>query len=386
MIKEDLEKYFFQTFSSGQNPIIACSPGRINIIGEHTDYNEGFVLPAAIDKVAYFVVSSNEEDTINLLAYDLDEKCSVAINDIQPVSNVTWPNYILGVVAQFIERGANVKGFNALLTSDIPLGAGLSSSAAVCCATVFALNELFRTRFDEKTMIKMAQKAEHNFAGVNCGIMDQFASIMGKKDHLIKLDCRSLNYSYVPLHLQDHKILLINSNVKHSLSSSEYNIRREQCNQALDWIKEIHPQIHSLRDVTHQMLNDIVLPKNESIHVKARYVLEENDRLHAVCSALMNGDLIELGRMMYASHEGLRLHYRVSCEELDLLVDQTRQSGYSIGSRMMGGGFGGCTINIIREQNIKPLLDLLKPIYEKQTGLELTSYIVSIENGTKLVN
>jgi len=234
----------------GTEPLIVRSPGRINIIGEHTDYNNGFVLPASIDKAAYLAIALRDDDEIHLKAEDLNETFSISIKDMKPVGDISWPNYILGSVAQFIKKGVALKGFNALLTSDVPIGAGLSSSAAVECATTFALNELFKTNLDRVEMVKMSQKAEHEYAGVMCGIMDQFASMMGKKDHVIKLDCRSLEYEYVPFKLEGIKILLLDTNVKHSLASSEYNTRRKECAQAVEWIKEHEPNVNSLRDAT----------------------------------------------------------------------------------------------------------------------------------------
>jgi len=251
---------FLRKFNT--TPFIFRSPGRINIIGEHTDYNDGFVLPAAIDKAAYIAMSLRDDDEIHLVAADLNEYFSISINDLKPVGDISWPNFILGAAAQFAKRGLPLKGFNAVLMSDVPIGAGLSSSAAIECATTFALNELLQTNLDRITMVKMAQQAEHEYAGVMCGIMDQFASMMGKKDHVIKLDCRTLEYEYVPFQLKGLKILLLDTNVKHSLASSEYNTRRKECEQAVAWVKEHEPQVNSLRDVTEEMLDKYVLTKD----------------------------------------------------------------------------------------------------------------------------
>lgn len=273
----------------GTEPLIVRSPGRINIIGEHTDYNDGFVLPAAIDKAAYLAIALRDDDEIHLRAEDLDEKFSISIKEMKPVGDISWPNYILGSVAQFIKKGVPIKGFNALLTSDVPIGAGLSSSAAVECATTFALNELFKTNFDRVEMVKMSQKAEHEYAGVMCGIMDQFASMMGKKDHVIKLDCRSLDYEYVPFQLEGIKILLLDTNVKHSLASSEYNTRRKECAQAVEWIKEHEPNVNSLRDVTEEMLDKYVMPKDQLIDKRSRFVVQEINRLQKACEDLKKG-------------------------------------------------------------------------------------------------
>ena len=295
--------------------IVVRSPGRINIIGEHTDYNEGFVLPAAIDKAAYIAASLRDDDEIHLLAIDLNESFSIKLSDLRPVADISWPNYILGSSAQFIKRGVKLSGFNIALSSDVPIGAGLSSSAAVECAVVFALNELLKTNIDRLTMVQMAQKAEHEFAGVLCGIMDQFASMMGKKDYLIKLDCRSLEYEYVPFKLEGIKVLLLNTNVKHSLASSEYNTRRIECETAVRWVREHVQGINSLRNVDEKMLNSYVLPKDKLIDKRSRFVVQEIKRLTEGCKDLQHGDLAALGKKMFATHDGLSKMYEVSCKE-----------------------------------------------------------------------
>jgi galactokinase len=382
-MKEKIAQKYSELFDG--NPIIVRSPGRINIIGEHTDYNNGFVLPAAIDKAAYIAISLRGDDEIHLVAADLNETFSISINDLNPVGDISWPNFILGAAAQFPKRGIPIKGFNAVLMSDVPIGAGLSSSAAIECATTFALNELLQTNLDRITMVKMAQKAEHEYAGVMCGIMDQFASMMGKKDHVIKLDCRTLEYEYVPFKLKGLKILLLNTNVKHSLASSEYNTRRKECEQAVAWVKEREPQVNSLRDVTEEMLDKYVLPKDTLVDRRSRFVVQEINRLLRGCEDLQRGDLPALGKKMFATHEGLSKLYEVSCKELDYLVDFVKNNDAVIGARMMGGGFGGCTINIIKEEAIETLIASVKPAYETAMNLPLTYYIASIENGTEII-
>lgn len=368
-----------------QKPLIVRSPGRVNIIGEHTDYNEGFVLPAAIDKAAYLAVSLREDDEIHLVALDLNDTYSVRLADLKPLRDVNWPNYILGSAAQFAKRGIPLRGFNAVLTSDVPIGAGLSSSAAVECATVFALNELLKAKIDRLSMVRMAQKAEHEYAGVMCGIMDQFASMMGRKDHVIMLDCRSLEYEYVPFRLDGIKVLLLNTNVKHSLASSEYNARRKECETAVVWVREHVQDVNSLRDVTEEMLDKFVKTRDKLIDKRSRFVVQEIERLKVACTDLQHGDLISLGKKMFATHDGLSKMYAVSCKELDWLVDQVRNHEAVIGSRMMGGGFGGCTINLVKEDAIEELVATLKPAYEKEMNLPLTHYVASIENGTELI-
>lgn len=384
-IINNLKTVFGKTFEASHQPIIVRSPGRINIIGEHTDYNGGFVLPAAIDKAAYIAMALRDDDEIHLMAQDLNETFSISIKDLKPVADISWPNYILGAVAQFQKKNILLKGFNAILTSDVPIGAGLSSSAAVECATVFALNELLHTNFTKIEMVLMAQKAEHEYAGVMCGIMDQFASVMGKHNHVMKLDCRSLEYEYVPFNLDGIKILLLNTNVKHSLASSEYNTRRQECEQAVEWIKEYHPEVISLRDVSEAMLNKYVFPKNLLIDKRSRFIVQEIDRLQQGCEDLKMGDINALGKKMFATHDGLSNMYDVSCKELDFLVDFVKKNDAVVGARMMGGGFGGCTINLVKEEAIEELIKQIQPAYEAAMGLPLNYYIASIENGTSII-
>jgi len=382
-LKEEIKRVFKKKFQA--EPIIIRSPGRINIIGEHTDYNEGFVLSAAIDKAAYIAASLRDDDEIHIVAMDLNEYFSVKLSDLKPVGDISWPNYILGSAAQFIKRGVKLPGFNIVLSSDVPIGAGLSSSAAVECATVFALNELLKTNIDRLAMVQMAQKAEHEYAGVMCGIMDQFASMMGKKDYVIKLDCRSLEYEYVPFKLERIKVLLLNTNVKHSLASSEYNTRRKECEMAVEWVRENVQGVNSLRNVNEEMLDKYVLPKDKLIDKRSRYVVQEIERLVEGCNDLQKGDLAELGKKMFATHDGLSKMYEVSCKELDWLVDKVRDYTNVIGARMMGGGFGGCTINLVKENAIEEFVASLKSAYEKEMELPLTWYVASIENGTEII-
>ena len=375
----------FQQHYGNQQPLIVRSPGRVNIIGEHTDYNNGFVLPAAIDKAAYIAISLRDDDEIHLFAKDLNEHFSTDIHNIKPIGDISWPNYILGSVAQFQKLGVQIRGFNAVLASDVPMGAGLSSSAAVECATVFAFNQLFNTNIDKVKMVLMAQKAEHEFAGVMCGIMDQFASMMGKKDHVIQLDCQSLEYQYVPFKLEGIKILLLNTNVKHSLASSEYNTRRNECKQAVTWVQEKYNSVQSLRDVSEQMLDELVLPKSKLIDQRSRFVVQEIQRLINGCEDLNNGNLEALGKKMFETHHGLSQMYAVSCKELDFLADFVRHNPAVLGARMMGGGFGGCTINLVYENAIDELIASIQPAYENAMQLPLTYYVASIENGTEII-
>ncbi len=383
-MKEIISKKYIEQFAVAPQ-IVVRSPGRVNIIGEHTDYNEGFVLPAAIDKAAYIAIGLRDDEEIHLAALDLNETFSIDIKNLKPVGDVSWPNFILGAAAQFVKKRIRLKGFNAVLISEVPIGAGLSSSAAIESATVFALNELLQTNIDKIEMIKMAQMTEHEFAGVRCGIMDMFASVMGKKDHVIKLDCKTLNYEYVPFKLDGIKILLLNTNVKHSLASSEYNTRRKECEQGVAWVKENEPSVNSLRDISKEMLDKYVLLKDKTVYDRCLFVVEEIDRLLTGCNDLQNGDIKALGKKIFATHKGLSKQYEVSCTELDLLIGYVLNNENVLGARMMGGGFGGCTINLVREDAIDNLIATIKPAYEAATNLPLTYYIASIENGTEII-
>ncbi len=380
---EKITKAFLEKY--GAQPTVFRSPGRVNIIGEHTDYNEGFVLPAAINKNIYVAVSKRKDSIINLYAEDFKEGLVFDINDVER-SSTQWPNYILGVVDQLQKNGCLLSGFNLLIDGDIPIGSGLSSSAAVECATAFALNEIFELGLDKIKMSFMAQKAEHTFAGVNCGIMDQFASMLGKKDHVIKLDCRSLEYEYIPFKLDGYKIVLLNTNVKHNLAASEYNIRRQQCEEGVALIKPFYPSVKSLRDINMDMLAKHVAITHPLIYQRCKYVVEENIRLLAACEDLKKGNIIALGNRMYQSHIGLSTEYEVSCKELDFLVDHVKNIPAVAGARMMGGGFGGCTINIIEEDAIEKTIKEVSIAYEKAMKLPLTSYIAVIDDGASKCN
>jgi galactokinase len=373
-------KEFFQN-QHGQKAQLYRSPGRVNIIGEHTDYNNGFVLPAAIDKAVYVGISPREDDRIFLHSLDLNESAELALNEVKKIEQ-TWANYILGVVAQFQKKGLRLSGFNLAMAGDVPIGSGLSSSAAVECSVAFGLNEMFALGQSKKDLALLSQKAEHEFAGVLCGIMDQFASVFGKKDHVIKLDCQSLEYEYVPLRLEGYKIVLLNTNVSHSLASSEYNTRRAQCEEGVAMVQEKYPEVHSLRDATLAMLDEMVKPKNDLIYRRCSYVVKENRRLLEGCEDLKKGNLEALGEKMFATHEGLSKDYEVSCPELDFLADTVKLHPSVLGARMMGGGFGGCTINIMKEDALDTIIPELSAAYEQSMGKKLTAYIVQTADGS----
>jgi len=382
MNKQQLQILFQQIFDN-EADLCVQSPGRINIIGEHTDYNNGFVLPAAIDKKVMVAIRKREDDLIVLYAEAFAEKKEVKIPEMKPQGD--WADYMLGVVAQLIKKNYVIGGFEILLKGDIPIGAGLSSSAAVECATIFALNELFHFGLEKMEMVQMAQMAEHEYAGVKCGIMDQFASMFGKKDHLIKLDCRSLEYEYIPFQNQDFVLVLFNSNVKHALVDSEYNIRRNQCNEGVEMIRKYHPQINSLRDADTEMVEKYIRPQDELIYRRCHYVVSENIRLLQLCEALNHNNLDNCGKLMHETHLGLSEDYEVSCPELDLLVKIAMEQPGVIGARLVGGGFGGCTINLVRKENLESVIYEVENGYKLSSGKEATTYIVNVEDGTKLI-
>lgn len=365
-------------------PILICSPGRVNLIGEHTDYNEGFVLPAAIDKAIYLAVSSRPDNELHFVAADLAQTFDGSLTDLAPTH--TWADYLLGVVAQFRLAGYLISGFNCVFSGTIPMGAGLSSSAALENGVGFAINELFSLDLDRITLLKLSQRAENEFVGAKVGIMDMFASMMGKADHVIKLDCRSLEYTYAPLDMQGIRIVLCDSRVKHSLVTSEYNTRRAECEAGVRFLKTFYPEVNSLRDVTIAMLDKHLKATQPLIYRRCAYVVQENQRLLDGVAALEANDIRAFGQLMYGSHEGLSHWYEVSCPELDILVDIARQHDGVLGARMMGGGFGGCTINLVREDTIDDFSHLITKQYKAQTGKDTYLHICKIQNGTSLVS
>ncbi|MEN7550739.1 galactokinase [Rapidithrix thailandica] len=363
-------------------PLIAKAPGRVNLIGEHTDYNDGFVLPAAIDKEMVFALAKNNTGTVRAYALDLKEHGEFSLESLQVQSG--WINYLIGVVAEMKKRGVKIEGFDAVFSSDVPLGAGMSSSAALECALGTGLNHLFAGELNQQEIALSAQAAEHNYAGVKCGIMDQFASTFGKAGHVIKLDCRSMSWEYIPLDISGYKLVLCDTNVAHSLASSEYNIRREQCEVGVQILQQYYPEIKNLRDVTIAMLEKHCEEFDATIYQRCSYVVKENNRLENACQSLQAGDLEALGQLMYGSHAGLSHAYEVSCEELDFLVDQTRDNPQVVGARMMGGGFGGCTINLVKEEAVDTFIFDLREAYMQAFGKEMKAYTVVTGDGARI--
>jgi galactokinase len=382
-LQAEVEETFYSHFYA--QPVIVRSPGRVNLIGEHTDYNMGFVLPAAIDKYIYAGVSKRNDNQVHLIAGNLNKKHITTLFELA-VEEDGWSAYILGVVQQLQLAGYTVGGFNIYLTGDVPVGAGLSSSAAVECAVLFALNELFGYNLSRLEMVKLAKKAENEFVGVQCGIMDMFASIMGKKNAVIQLDCRSLFYEYFPLELGKYKIVLFDTGVKHSLASGEYNLRKQQCEEGVSVLQNIYPNVKSLRDVSFSMLEiNLRIAVNETIYNRCRFIVEENLRVQMSSQYLLRNDISEVGKKMFASHKGLKNLYEVSCQELDLLVDMAMHQPAIAGARMLGGGFGGCTINLVKEDFIEYIYTQFAKEYFEKTGLELKMYVTTPQDGTQRI-
>ena len=382
MNSDQIVKKFKELFK--KEPMLIRSPGRINLIGEHTDYNDGFVFPAAIDKEIHFAVAKNDVNMFRFYAVDLEESFELKVEDLKR-TETSWANYLLGVAAQFKKAGFALTGIDCVFGGDIPLGAGLSSSAAIENGFAFALKELLNAPVTKIQMIKMAQKAEHEYAGVMCGIMDQFASMTGKKDHAMKLDCRSLEYEYANIDLHDYTILLCNTNVKHELASSEYNNRRKECETGVKILQEYDNNITALRDVSLEFLKQHKNEFDPVVYKRCLYVVKENLRVEEAFSALAKNDIKALGDLMYQSHEGLRDDYEVSCKELDQLFDLAQKSDDVIGSRMMGGGFGGCTINIVKKEKVSSFKEDVIREYYNVKDIEPEIYAVKITDGTGLI-
>lgn len=364
---------------------IFLSPGRINIIGEHIDYNNGYVLPAAIDKYICFAVSELKEGENSVFyAVDMEDRYNVAhAQELQPLKDEhTWANYLLGVLNQLNIRGMKTRPVQIAFSSSIPIGAGISSSAALECGFAFALNEIFQLGLSKKDLALIGQKSEHTFAGVNCGIMDQFASVFGQKEKVIKLDCDTLDYEYFDAHLGENTLVLLDSCVKHTLLTSGYNQIRRQVEEGLEIIKQNNPNVENWRDVTHDMVENLRERLGESVYEKSIFVVDEISRVGEAADALQKGNFGKLGALLSATHHGLSRQYGVSCEELDFLVEEVLKMDGVLGARMMGGGFGGCSVNLIRKDKAEEVISNISNLYKKQFDIDLKVYPVNISEGT----
>ena len=383
MNKAEVTALFASQFGVEPTYVVA-SPGRINLIGEHVDYNSGFVLPAAIDKYMYVAVSERNDHGIYMHASDVNESYQINLKDPLQQSSLGWPNYVLGVVDALQIGGYTVNGFNILITGNIPIGAGVSSSAALECATVLACKELFNLDITKEEMVKTAQLAENKFVGVNCGVMDQFASMFGKTDHVIKLDCANLSYTYFPFKLEGISIVLFDTFVKHSLASSEYNTRRLECETGL---AALHQQckVASFREATLSMLDAVATNITSKVYNRCKYVIEEIARMEAACNHLLAGEIDAFGARMYETHAGLSELYEVSCPELDMIVENCKPEPAIIGARMMGGGFGGCVIALAQSTEVDSVYSRINTLYERQFGRSMGKYVMQIGDGTTLL-
>jgi galactokinase len=383
-LTRSLHEKFVELF--GRQPIIVHAPGRINLIGEHTDYNGGFALPVSIDKGIQVAVSRSSMETI-IYSVRYKQYLSVDLENVQPLKSPGWSNYLLGVIQRLLALGYKLKPFKCVLDADLPAGAGISSSAALECGFAMALNELFTLGLSKLQLIEIAQWAEHNFVGVKCGIMDQFASVMGKENHAILLDSRTLEFQYYPLQLGEYCIVLCDSNVKHSLASSEYNVRRSECESALATIQQNgFGAVNDLTEVTTDMLESVKGILSPAIHNRCKYILDENIRVFRATEALKTGNVEALGNLLFESHRGLSQLYEVSCAELDFLVAIAREFQGVVGSRMMGGGFGGCTVNLVHTSSVGDFITSAKSQYKKMFNKELTCHLVKTGNGAHVIN
>ena len=378
---EHVRSHFKKHFNDEVGSVYA-SPGRINLIGEHTDYNGGFVFPGAIDKGMVAEIKVNGTDKVRAYSIDLKDYVEFGLNE-EDAPKASWARYIFGVCREIIKRGGKIQGFDTAFAGDVPLGAGMSSSAALESTFAFALNDMFNLGIDKFELAKIGQATEHNYCGVNCGIMDQFASVFGKEGSLIRLDCRSLEYKYFPFKPVGYKLVLLDSVVKHELASSAYNKRRQSCETAAAAIcNNNHPEVEFLRDATMDMLKEVKDQISAEDYMRAEYVIEEVQRVLDVCDALERGDYETVGQKMYETHHGMSKLYEVSCEELDYLNDIAKKCGVT-GSRVMGGGFGGCTINLVKDELHDAFIKEAFASYKEKFGHEPKLYEVVISDGAR---
>jgi galactokinase len=364
-----------------REPKLFFSPGRINLIGEHVDYNDGFVMPAAIDKGIFYAVAPNNTNTVNILSAEMEEELRIPLDELHKMDG--WRNYVLGVVDQLQKRNYPIAGFDAVFGGFLPVGAGLSSSAAVECGLAFALNEIFRLGIGRVEIALICQKAEHTYPGVQCGIMDQFSSVMGKKGCVLLLDCTTLQYETLPFNADAFAIVLINSLVHHSLAGGQYNVRRRQSEEGLKLLTEKFPAAKTFRHITPQQVKETEAAfDDKDVYKRCLFVTEEIARTRRAAELLKANDIKAFGQLMFSAHEGLSKLYDVSCEELDFLVDLAKQHTEIIGSRMMGGGFGGCTINLIKKDAVDKITGLIVREYKQKFGIDAEVYVMGLADGT----
>ncbi|GHM98656.1 galactokinase [Cytophagales bacterium WSM2-2] len=366
----------------GKRPEVFAAPGRINLIGEHTDYNQGFVMPAAINKQFVFAIAPNDTGLFNIVAADLDEQLSFSLKELTPGNR--WHNYLMGVLDGFVRRGKEVGAVDCMFSSNIPPGAGLSSSAALCSGFGFALNEIFDSGFDRLELALIAQEAEHRFAGTKCGIMDMYASLFSHEGSVLLLDCRSNQHEYLNVNFGDHAILLIDTKVKHALNDSGYNDRRAACEEGVRILQKKFPEVKSLRDVNLEALAQARTEMSDNVYNKCHYIVKEIDRTQKAAVLLKSGDIAGFGKLMYETHWGLSKEFDVSCAESDWLVEWASNNRL-IGARQMGGGFGGCTINLVRKDQQTSVISNVREKYFAAFKKEPDFYQIELSSGVRKI-
>ena len=389
MNKQELLQYtnaeFQKQFSSNPEKCV-LSPGRINLIGEHIDYNDGYVLPAAIDKYICFSVKPNDSQLIKVYASDLKEYFEINLSEKIKISDRLWENYFLGVVDRALAENKGSKGLDVVFSSNLPIGAGLSSSAALTCGFATILNHYFDLNWDKKTIALTGQWTEHHYVGVMCGIMDQFASVFGQENKAILLDCNSTEMKLYPTDFQEYTLVLFDSCVKHSLVASEYNQRRKEVNEGVEVIKTKYPQFDNFRNLTLEMIDEVKAELSEKQYLRLLFIVKEIARILKAVQSLEQNNFAEFGALVTQTHFGLSKEYEVSCPELDFLVGQTLQENGVLGSRMMGGGFGGCTITLVHQNHLIDLTEKIKTAYQKEFNIALKVYPVHVSQGTQMLD
>tara|TARA_R110002051_G_scaffold158592_3_gene229940 strand:+ start:1239 stop:2396 length:1158 start_codon:yes stop_codon:yes gene_type:complete len=383
MVDKTIISFFKENYN--ENPLIIKAPGRINLIGEHTDYNQGLVLPASIEKGIYFAVSANNIEAIKIEAFlSLPEKIEFALNGTHKKFKSFWGNYFKAIIEILISENYPLKGMDCVFGGDIPIGSGLSSSAALCCGFIYAITKISGKELSREEIALIAQKAEHKI-GLNCGLMDQYAVLFGKKGNAFFLDCKDLTHSYIPINLNGYSWVLVNSNIKHNLAvDSEYNKRRISCENIVKQVKLKNPDVSSLRDVTLEDLNDISNKVDAIDKKRAKYIIEENERVRRMMKALTEGDAQEVGNILKEGHWAMSTQYEITTSELDALVKIGEHLEGVLGSRMMGGGFGGCTINLIQTSKLESSITSMLEAYKCQTNIDAEYYHLAIDDGVKV--
>ena len=376
-----IQKVFKERFR--REPLIVRAPGRINFIGEHTDYNNGLVMPAAINRQIFIAISLNASTTCNFFSPDLNETFTFSLSELKPGKG--WPHYLQGVMYGMKQIGFELKGVDVLVTGNIPLGAGLSSSAALCCGFGKAYSTIIGGELASLAIAKIGQYSEHNFAGVKCGLMDQYASVFGKKGHALLFDCQSLTHEYIPFDYPEISILLIDTKVKHSLADTAYNNRREACELGAALVMRKYSEVKTLRDVSSAMLIDLQADFPDEVYTRCQYVIDEMERTRQAALFLKQHNLVDFGKLMFQTHDGLSKQYEVSCTDADFLVDLARENKTILGARMMGGGFGGCTLNLIKKEELASFQDVVLQKYNALFGKEPVFYEIELQDGVSMV-